>query len=175
MLLEEKIMDTAKTEEVNDKMNTLEDNVNAKISTIVEQTAKGIMALLGHQISLHDGKLDALQVSLSDLVKKYDIQDKVHRSFADRCDRMCLRLHDLEQGMEICFDQLDPPMMAKSDTGEPTLDEARFHEDTTVQPSSIPDFHGCMFDMPMTREEIDHAWNVYLSETASYVKESTMG
>lgn len=73
--------------------------------------------------------------------------------------------------METCFDQFDQLMMAKGDTKEATLDEARFQEDTTVQQSLIPDF---MLGVPMTREEMDHAWNVYLSETASYGKESTM-
>jgi len=47
-LLEEKVMDTTKTEE--------------------EQTAKGIMALLGHHISHHDEQRGEHQVSLNDLL-----------------------------------------------------------------------------------------------------------
>ena len=87
-------------------MKTPEENVDAKIATVVDQTAQGIIALLGHQVSLHNGKLDEHQVTLDDNVKKCDIQETVRRVFADGCDRMCFRLFELEQGMEYCFDQL---------------------------------------------------------------------
>lgn len=94
--------------EFDDKLKILEENVDVKIATVVEQTAQGVLALLGHQVSLHHGKTDEHQVTLDDIVKKCEILERtMRRDVVDRCDTMCFRLFELEQGMEHFSDQLE--------------------------------------------------------------------
>lgn len=66
-----------------DKLKILEENVDVKIATVVEQTAQGILALLGHQVSLHNG-------SLMNIRSLWMTLSRSARSWKEQCGEMLL-------------------------------------------------------------------------------------